>query len=185
LRRLAYLALFAAAGCELFQPPPAVSVPEWSELELSHFGEMQNVSMIERLWFGGGVTEADIELAFRRGVKRVLDLSFQADELDFDLKLACDSYGIELVDADLGDGESLSGEDADLTLEIFRDTDSRPLLVLCEAGSNSAAFFALWRVLDHEMPLDLALDEARRAGMRPGVLEEYVISQHARLKEDD
>ena len=131
------------------------------------------------------MTEPDIELAFRRGVKRVLDLSFQADEFNFDLKLACESHGIELIDAGLNDAESLSGADADLTLEIFRDVDSRPLLVLCEAGSNSAAFFALWRVLDHEMPLDLALDEARRAGMRPGVLEGYVLAQHERLKEDD
>ncbi len=185
MKRLTYLALFAVAGCELFQPPPALPLPEWPELEVSHFGEMQNVSMSERLWFGGGVTEADIELAFRRGVKRVFDLSFKADELDFDLKLACDSYGIELVDAGLDDAESLSGEDAELALEIFRDADSRPLLVLCEAGSNSAAFFALWRVLDHEMPLELALDEARRAGMRPGLLEEFVLAQHARLTEDD
>jgi len=185
LKRLACFALVAVTSCELFKPPPAVIAPGWPELEASSFGEMANVSMCERLWFGGGVTESDVELAFRRGVKRVLDLSFQDDEPAFDLKLACDSYGIELVDAALLDVESLSEEDADLALGIFRDTDSRPLLVLCEAGSNSAAFFALWRVLDHEMPLDLALDEARRAGMRPGVLEEYVRAQHVRLIEDD
>jgi hypothetical protein len=146
---------------------------------------MENVSMCEGLWFGGGVTEADIELAFRRGVKRIFNLSFDADELAFDLESVCDSYGIELVDADLGDEESLSGEDADLALEILRDLDSRPLLVLCEAGSNSAAFFGLWRSLDHEMPLELALDEARKVGMRPGALEGFVRAQHARLSEDD
>jgi hypothetical protein len=185
VKRVALLAFALSTGCELFQPPPALPAPEWSALEVSNFGAMENVSMSERLWFGGGVTEPDIELAFRRGVKRVLDLSFQGDDLGFDLVEACDSYGIELVEAGLSDAESLSGDDADLALGVFRDTESRPLLVLCEAGSNSAAFFGLWRSLDHEMPLELALDEARRAGMRPGVLEEYVLAQHARLKEDD
>lgn len=185
MKKLACVVLIAATGCALFKPPPAPSAPGWPALEASNFGAMENVSMCERLWFGGGVTEGDIDLAFRRGVKHVLDLSFKADELAFDLKLICDSHEIELIDARLGDAESLSAEDADLALQIFRDLDRRPLLVLCEAGSNSATFFALWRALDHEMPLDLALDEARRAGMRPGVLEEYVRAQHDRLSEDD
>ena len=185
MKKIALLALSLCAGCELFQPPPALPAPQWSALEASNFGTMENVSMSERLWFGGGAAEGDIELAFRRGVKRVLDLRFQADELGFDLVEACDAYGIELVAAGLKDAESLSGEDADLVLGVFRDIERRPLLVLCEAGSNSAAFFGLWRSLDHEMPLELALDEARKVGMRPGVLEGFVRAQHARLSEDD
>ena len=185
MRRNALLALLAVSACELFQPPAEPLPPTWSSLESSDFGAMQNVSMSEQLWFGGGVTEPDIELAFRRGVKCILNLSFRGDEASFDLKRACESFGIELADVGLIDAESLSSDEADATLEILRDMERRPLLVFCEVGSNSAAFFALWRSLDHEMPLGEALNEARMSGMRPGALEEYVRAQHARLSDDD
>ncbi len=170
MKKLACVVLIAATGCALFKPPPAPSAPGWPALEASNFGAMENVSMCERLWFGGGVTEGDIDLAFRRGVKHVLDLSFKADELAFDLKLICDSHEIELIDARLGDAESLSAEDADLALQTFRDLDRRPLLVLCEAGSNSATFFSLGRALDLELPLERTLDPSLLEGILPCVL---------------
>ena len=185
MKRLALLGFSLLAGCELFRPPPAIVDPEWPQLETSDFGEMQNVSMSGGLWFGGGVTESDVKLAFRRGVKNILDLSFDGDEVGFDLKEACASYGIELIDAGLVDAESLGGDERASVLEIFRDRERHPLLVVCETGSTSAAYFALWRILDHEMPIDVALDEARRAGMRPGTLEEYVRSQAALLGRED
>ena len=185
VKRLALLGVSLLAGCELFRPPPAILEPEWPQLETSDFGEMQNVSMSGGLWFGGGVTEGDVKLAFRRGVKHILDLSFDGDEVGFDLKEACASNGIELIDAGLVDAESLGGDERALVLEVFRDRERHPLLVVCEAGSTSAAYFALWRILDHEMPIDVALDEARRAGMRPGTLEEYVRAQAALLGRED
>ncbi len=181
MRALALLLLLVTSSCELFQPPAAIPPTPWAELEAANFGGLRNVSKCGEVWFGGGVSEGDVELAYRRGVKSVLDLSFPDEEPDFDIRRTCFDYGIALYDSDLLGADVLSDRNADEALDLFRDTEHHPLLVVCGTASNGATFFALWRALDHEMPLEDAIEEARRAGMRPGPLESYVRAQFERL----
>ena len=68
---------------------------------------------------------------------------------------------------------------------LFRDTEQHPLLVVCGSGSNGAMFFALWRVLDHQMPFDDAREEALRVGMQPGPIAAYLKEQAERLSEKE
>ena len=171
----------AAASCALFQPPVAAPPPSWPELEASTFGAMRNVSKCERIWFGGALTNEDVELARRRGVQSILDLSFSDEELGFDLGQACSEHGLALYHPNLLGPEDLTDRNAEVALDLLRDPARQPLLVVCSSGSNGAAFFALWRTLDHGMPLAEALEEARRSGMRPGPLEAYVREQAERL----
>jgi len=181
VRALAGFLLLVTASCELFQPPAAMPPPPWEELEQSHFGELRNVSKHRGIWLGGGVTEGDIELAYRRGVRSVLDLSFPKENPGFDLRQACFDHGIDCYDPDLLGPDALTDRNADEALDLFRDTEHHPLLVVCGTGSNGATFFAVWRALDHEMPIEEAIEEARRAGMRPGPLEAYIRNQFVRL----
>ncbi len=193
MRLIPGLLLLILAGCELFQPPAAPPKPPWPELRASDFGAMRNVSKCGDVWLGGGVTLEDVELAYRRGVKSILDLSFPGEGPDFDLGRACSEQDkeknqepeINHYEAGLLGPDALTDRNADFALDLFRDQEQRPLLVVCGSGSNSATFFALWRVLDHEMPLEEALEEARRAGMRPGPLAAYVEGQVARLREKE
>lgn len=175
------LLLLLSSSCELFQPPAAIPPPAWVELEAAYFGDLRNVSKCGDVWFGGGVTGGDVELAYRRGVQSVLDLSFPDEEADFDLRRACFDHGIDLYDPGLLGPDTLTDRNADEALDLFRDAGRHPLLVVCGTGSNGATFFALWRALDHQMPIEEAIEEARRAGMRPGPLELYVRAQFERL----
>ena len=183
VRALAALLLLSATSCELFQPPAVAPPPSWAELETAQFGGLRNVSKCGEVWFGGGITAPDVELAYRRGVRNILHLGFPGEEPDFDLGRACFDYRIDLYDLGLLGAEALTDRNADEALDLLRSDERRPLLVVCGTGSNSATFFALWRALDHEMPLEEAIDEARRAGMRPGALEAFIREQHARLSE--
>ncbi len=181
MRSLAGLLLLVTVGCALFQPPAAIPPAPWAELEAAHFGGLRNVSKCGKVWFGGGATEGDVELAYRRGVRSVLDLGFPGEEPDFDLRRACLDHGIDLYDPGLLGPDALTDRNADEALDLFRDPERHPLLLVCGTASNGATFFALWRALDHQMPLEDALEEARRAGMRPGPLEAYVRAQFERL----
>ena len=181
MRSLACVLLGVTAGCELFQPSPATAPPSWLELEASDFGSMHNVSKCGEVWFGGGITAEDVELAYRRGVESILGLGFPDEDPGFDLGRACADRSINLYDPKLLGPDDLTDQDADFALNLFRDPKRRPLLVVCGTGSNGATFFALWRALDHKMPLDEALEEARRAGMQLGPLETYVREQVERL----
>ena len=178
---LASILLLAASSCALFQPPAATPPPPWPKLEASNFGAMRNVSKCGAVWFGGGLTSDDVKLAQRRGVKSILDLSFSGEDLGFDLGRMCADLGIALYDPNLIAPDALTDRNADVALDLFRDPARKPLLVACSSGSNGAAYFALWRALDHGMPLEDALEEARRSGMRPGPLEAYVRGQVERL----
>ncbi|MCH2105598.1 MAG: hypothetical protein MK291_03025 [Planctomycetes bacterium] len=181
MRALAALLVLCASSCELFQPPAATPPSPWAELEAAQFGGLRNVSKCGAVWFGGGITGPDVELAYRRGVRNILDLGFPDEEPDFDLGRACFEHGIDLYDLGLLGAEALTDRNADEALDLFRDEDHHPLLVVCGTGSNSATFFALWRALDHQMPLEEAIEEARRAGMRPGPLEAFIRAQHERI----
>jgi len=181
VRSLAWALLLVLAGCELFQPPAAIPLPPWPELEASDFGAMRNVSKCGDVWFGGGITEEDVELAYRRGVKSVLDLSFPHEDPGFDLGRECSDLGINLYDPNLLAPDALTDRNAEIALDLFRDPERHPLLVVCGSGSNGAMFFALLRVLDHQMPLAEAQEEALRAGMRPGKLGVYLAEQVEKL----
>jgi protein tyrosine phosphatase (PTP) superfamily phosphohydrolase (DUF442 family) len=59
---------------------------------------------------------------------------------------------------------------------------SDPRLIFCGTGGRSAMFFAIHRVVDQGVPLDQALLEARRAGMKPGAPADFVRRQTERLQ---
>jgi hypothetical protein len=181
VKLLTSILVLAASSCALFQPPAATPPLPWPKLEASDFGAMRNVSKCGEVWFGGGLTADDVKLAQRRGVKSILDLSFSGEDLGFDLGRMCADLGIALYDPNLIAPDALTDRNADIALDLFRDPARKPLLVACSSGSNGAMYFALWRALDHDMPLEEALEEARRSGMRPGPLETYVQGQAERL----
>ena len=55
------------------------------------------------------------------------------------------------------------------------------LLLVCGTGSRSAIFFAIHRAAVCGAPLDVALEDARAAGMKPGEPEPFVRQQVERL----
>jgi hypothetical protein len=59
--------------------------------------------------------------------------------------------------------------------------EDEPLLMYCGTGRRCAAFLAIHRAADLDVPLDEAIAEARRAGMRPED-EAFVQAQVERLR---
>lgn len=120
---------------------------------------MQTVGLAENLWFGSRPSPEDLELAARRGVEQVIDL--------------CSSDSAELVRAasELGLAWT-STQDTGEVLDLLATETSA--LMFCEDGSGSAALFAIHRVLHVGLPIEDALEEARRAGLEPGAGEELV-----------
>ena len=185
MRSLAWILVLVTAGCALFRPPAATPTPPWPALEASNFGAMHNVSKCGEVWFGGGITAEDVELAQRRGVKSLVDLSFPDEDPGFDLGRECSDKKITYYNFQLLSPDALTDKNAEDALYLFRDTEQHPLLVVCGSGSNGAMFFALWRVLDHQMPFDDAREEALRVGMQPGPIAAYLKEQAERLSEKE
>ena len=70
-----------------------------------------------------------------------------------------------------------------LVLETL-ETQPGPTLMFCGSGGRCAAFLAIYRAVVLGVPLDKALVEARRAGMKPGEPEDFVRSQVEQLRKE-
>lgn len=184
---------FASQGCKSFreqveEPPP------YPPMEVAQFGDMVNVFACGPLWFGSAPTTEDLDLASRRGLDTVLSVCTPREDPEFDLEEVCGALGLAFVD--LGSAqEELTDDQVDRGLREIETsiqralsspdaTPDRPdggLLVFCGNGSRSAVLVAIYRAALQGVPVDEALLEARRAGMKPGECEAFVRSQVDRI----
>ncbi|MFT7487370.1 MAG: hypothetical protein ACI9F9_003231 [Candidatus Paceibacteria bacterium] len=162
----------------------------YPSIQAGSFGEMRNVSTMGPIWFGGMVCEQDMNLARRRGVKRVIDLSTPNEKGACSIAAACERYGMEYMTAAIREGGSPSDEAVDFVMEWLSDGCPRvvdgthrglPTLMIDGSGGRGASFVAIYRVHWLGVPIEEALIEARRAGMRPGSPEVFVRAQVERI----
>jgi len=167
MRSAALLALLLAfaAGCRSSDSaPPRASYPA---LESSSFGTMRNVSVADQIWFGGSPGEGDLELAQRRGVHAVIDLSSPEEVCPIDVAAVCGALGLAYEKPVIASSDPLDDELVDQVLELLEREDGEPILMFCGSGSRCATLLAIHRASRIGVPLEEALIEARRAGMRP------------------
>ena len=185
-------ALLAAAGCHT--APDTVATREYGgpRVLASDLGAMHNVSVADAVWIGSFPTPADLDLAHRRGIETVIDLSLVEEGRGYDVAGTCAKLGLAYVRVSVecartgGFGvETVFVPDTsvDLVLSELRRANARPVLMFCANGTRAAMLFAIWRAVEGGVPLEDALVEGRRAGMKPGAPEDFVLRQVARLSE--
>lgn len=159
---------FAACGSTELE----VQADEYPPVESASFGTMHNVSLCEYVWVGAAPQEEDFELASRRGVRTVVDLSSPEDSGEapapgFDAGAVCRRLGLDYVHPQGLDAGTPGDECVDFVLGILESNGDQPTLMYCGTGRRSATFLAIYRATELGVPLDDAIAEARRAGMRP------------------
>lgn len=174
---LAWLLVLCLGACESTSLHESTSA--YPEIVASSFGEMRNVSVTGSIWFGTTPTIADLELAERRGIKRVIDLSTPDEETGCDVAGVCGELGLEYLMAANHSGDVVADHCVDLVLGWLQE--GRPTLMFDGSGGRCATYVAIHRAADLGVPLETALVEARRAGMKPGEPEIFVAEQVSRL----
>jgi protein tyrosine phosphatase (PTP) superfamily phosphohydrolase (DUF442 family) len=156
------------------------TVPAWPPLEPAELGGMHNVAVSDGIWIGSEPSEADLDLAYRRGIRRVISLCTYEERPAYDLRAACERIGLYCLEAAPTQPGVLSDTCVDRALALLGDGSGEKTLMFCPDGSRSAAVFAIERVVREGMPLDQALLEAHRAGL-PGGDDELVRAHVERL----
>lgn len=144
-------------------------------------GSMHNVSVSGSLWFGSLPAAADLDLAHRRGIETVIDLTTPAEAQGYDVASVCKELGMRYVSIGVECRDCIDDPLVDEVLAALRTADGGPLLLFCNNGSRAAMIVAIHRCVDEGVSLEEALTEARRAGMKPGEPELFVKNQVARL----
>ena len=177
---LALCALIASAACHA--PRRESQSPTYPPIESGVFGSMRNVSVSGRIWFGGAPDEGDLDLARRRGIETVIDLTTPDETNGVNAAQVCARLGLEYRHLGLPSPERLTDEAVDLVLAWLGPEERGRTLMFCGNGGRCATFLAIYRALAVGVPVEEALVEARRAGMRPGEPEEFVRRQVERLR---
>lgn len=152
----------------------------WPEVVEAELGSMLNVHQCGTFWFGGRPSQEDLDLASRRGVKTIVNATTPTECVEYDLQSVCNGFELGIVDLTVAD-EGMSDEDVDFFLQQVDGAPEGDVLLFCGNGSRAAALFAIYRATRVGVPVDEAVMEARRAGMRPGAPETFVRRQVARL----
>ncbi len=152
-----------------------------NELASAQLGSMHNVFVYDSLWFGGAPSVEDLDLAQRRGIVRVIDMCTPEESPELDLRRECQRLNLRWHDLGLRSDGEVPESAVDLVLALLADPAQPETLMFCGDGSRCAMLFAIHRVVNGGIWLDDALLEARRAGMRSGVAEEFVRRQVERL----
>ncbi len=152
------------------------TVPAWPPLEAAELGGMHNVAVSDGIWIGSEPSEADLDLAYRRGIRRVISLCTFEERPAYDLRAACARIGLYCLEASPAEPDALSAGCVDRALALLGDGSGEKTLMFCPDGSRSAAVFAIERVVREGMPLDEALLEAHRTGL-PGA-DDHIVRVH-------
>ena len=143
---------------------------------------MRNVSVSGPIWFGGTPCVKDLELAKRRGIERIVDLCAANEAPAWAVAETCESLDMEYLAAHVGSTAEVTDETVDLVLGWLDTEPAVPTLMFDASGGRCASFVAIHRVVALGVPVEEALVEARRAGMKPGEPEDFVRRQVARLR---
>ena len=172
---LALAVSLAAAACASDRASEHPGMP-YPVLEGADFGGMHNVSQCGHVWVGSRPSVPDLELAVRRGVAVVVDVTSPSAQMRADLAQAARDLDLRYVV--LGSAsEELTDGDVDLFVTTLSEARDDFVLVFCDNGGRSAKLLAIFRVLLDGAPLQAALDDARRCGMKPGADEAFVRAQ--------
>lgn len=170
------LAGLTLAGCQSASSTEAAAVVH---LEPAKFGGLKSCFQWGEMYLGSVPGPEELELAARRGVGLLLDLR-QSPAQDSALSLQARDLGMEYAHAPI-DPEQLSDGEVDRALTALAAAEERPALLFCETGSRAAMVAALFRIERQPDSLERAIEDARRAGMKPGSSESALRRQAARL----
>lgn len=152
---------------------------DYPPLKSAEMGTMLNVCVSGPIWFGGRPTLEDLDLAKRRGIESVIALS--DTDAEASLEAHANELGMEFTLVPIKSGLATSAGTVDLVLAKLADSKKAPTLMYCDNGGVSAMFFAIYRVVYEQVDPEEALIEARKAGMKPGAPEEFVLRHVERL----
>ncbi len=144
-------------------------------------GQLRGVAYAGAVWIAPLPGPAELDLARRRGISTLIDLSLASEGAGLDLRQACRDASLEYVDARPERDEAVDDALVDRVLLAIEHCGARPLLMVSVNASRAAMFFAIHRVRHDGVSLEQALVEARRCGMKPGGPEALVRRQVARL----
>lgn len=155
----------------------AFAVLAQERLETHDVGGTPNVHRLGKVCTAGQPKPEDFALFKKEGIRVVLDLRRDEETPGFDEKAAAEAAGLDYVNLPVRGPDGLTDAAFERVRALLNDKD-KPVLVHCASASRVGPFWIAWRALDGKLPLEEAVAEARKVGLRSAAFEararEYV-----------
>lgn len=187
-RRLAALvAGLILAGCAEStsrQPAPSAAQvqpadPARETVQTAGIGSIPNLTRLGDLYFAGQPSAGDLALLPDAGVTTVISLRHEAELGGFDEKSAVQDLGLQYLEVPWNGPAELTDDVFDRTRAMLLEVDS-PTLFHCGSANRVGAVWLPYRVLDEGVPVEQAVEEARKIGMRTPEYEARALDYIAR-----
>ena len=130
---------------------------------------------------GGQPSPDDIEALAAAGYRTILDLREPAEHRGFDEPAAVARAGMRYINIGVGNHAPDDHLFEDIRA-LLRDPGLAPILVHCASGNRVGFALLPWMVLDQQLSLDAAMEEATRMGLRSMALARIAINYVARIR---
>jgi uncharacterized protein (TIGR01244 family) len=177
---IALLLSLSLTSCESFDRAEG---PTGIELTRSELGGLSNTTEWGEFYMGGQPTAADLELAAKRGVTRVINIrtDFEVESVDYNEGDLSAELGMEYIHVPVSWASMTDAKFDSLMQLVNAETDGKTLFH-CASGNRVSVFVAAHRVIEAGVSYDDALKDARTAGMKP-TSKPILDGQIARLTE--
>lgn len=162
LKTLSALSLVAlASAMPLAQADDPAQVPFGDKMG----AEVMNYNRLRpHLATGGSIDLAGVETLKDKGFRTIIDFRTPEEGTEEE-RVAVESAGMTYINLPISKGAPTDEQIARLG-EILEDADAAPILLHCGSGNRVGAAWAIYRARTG-IPLEIAIEEGRTAGMRP------------------
>lgn len=158
-------------------PPPAkdAAAPQQAakKLEPATLGEMK-VQKFGNIYLGGQPTPEDFAAFKEAGGKTVISLRGEGESTSFDQAAVLADLGLTYHNPGFSSPDQLSEPIYRRVRDLLASPINEPILLHCASGNRVGAVWMAHRVLNHNVPYDQALEEAKAIGMKPQAFEPKV-----------
>lgn len=163
------LALLVMSGCATTSRDS-----EPANVEPTTCGDIKNMHRVGDLYLAGAVTPSDYPLLKDLGVKTVLSIRHDNETPSVEDAQLAAAQGLTYIHVPWKGADELTDETLDAMRDALRTAD-RPMLFHCGSANRVGAGWLAYRVLDEEVDVELARQEAKQVGLRTASYELIVL----------
>lgn len=162
------------------------AIPAWAAdaLDTGALASLPNVAHpAPNLATAGALQPGDVALVADAGVRHVIDLRVDSETPDFDEAAAVRAAGMQYHPLPIRGADDLTHDNAVRFDRLIREAGDEPTLVHCSSSNRVGALAALRAAWIQGQPLEAALAEGRRWGLKglePAVRERLAASAAAK-----
>lgn len=135
------------------------------EVEEAKLGTTKPVHRMGSIYLSGQPGKDDIAEIASAGIKTVINLRHSKEMTEFDEKAAVEAAGLTYTHLPWKAPDELTDEIFNQTRKLLSES-TEPVLLHCGSSNRAGAVWLPWQVLDQGLPLEEAVEAAKKMGLK-------------------